>query len=91
MLLLDFQNTPLEIDDKLTQQHECADIWSAQETATTHQQAKIHIKASVEEAVEVAQSAIKQSGHGSILVTGSLHLVGNTMTILGRTVETEFP
>ncbi|KAI8057860.1 Mur ligase [Syncephalis plumigaleata] len=86
-----FQNTPLEIDDKLTQQHECADIWSAQESATTHQQAKIHVKASVEEAVQVAQSIIKQTGHGTILVTGSLHLVGNTMMILGRTVETEFP
>ncbi|KAI9592375.1 Mur ligase [Syncephalis fuscata] len=87
----DFQNTPMEIDDQLLQQKECAKIWTAQDDVPTYLRSKIYIEASVEEAVERARLVINRQVNASILVTGSLHLVGNVMVVLGCTVESEFP
>jgi folylpolyglutamate synthase/dihydropteroate synthase len=69
------------------------ETWKVQTQAAdpTLPPANTFVEATVEEAVARAraQSELAKTDL-EVLVTGSLHLVGNTMTVLGRKVEDEF-
>lgn len=67
--------------EELKKQHELADIWT--ELLPTFSRDAIHVVASIEHAVQTLQRLSNSSDKTSVLVTGSLHLVGGLIEVAG--------
>ncbi|KAG2184171.1 hypothetical protein INT44_009186 [Umbelopsis vinacea] len=81
--LTDSANFTVAIDEKLTLQHELADAWL--KLVPEFPQDQIHYAASVEEAVLWSVDFSQKAGLGQktqVLSTGSLIMVGNTLTVM---------
>lgn len=67
--------------EELKKQHELADIWI--ELLPTFPPDAIHVVASIEHAIQRLQKLSNPSDKTSVLVTGSLHLVGGIIEVAG--------
>ena len=67
--------------EELKKQHELADIWT--ELLPTFPREAIHVVASIEHAIQTLQRLSNPSDKMSVLVTGSLHLVGGLIEVAG--------
>lgn len=72
--------------EELTTQHELAAAWAelTNEASTESSGAKVHVVGSIEEAVTISRNLA--SPQVEVLVTGSLHLVGGVICLLGLAV-----
>lgn len=68
---------------ELITQHELAAAWSEliSTRSLVSEATIVHIKSSIEESVELVRSL--EEGNIEVLVTGSLHLVGGLISLLG--------
>ena len=67
--------------EELKKQHEVADIWT--ELLPTSPRDAIHVVASIEHAIQTLQRLSNFSDKMSVLVTGSLHLMGGLIGVAG--------